>query len=187
VLRPAIDTRLLTLITLTAAIAVYDTLCEFQVKPDIKWANDVMIGDRKISGILAETTDTAKGLAVILGIGINLNSKSFTDEIALSATSMEAEAKTSNINPAQLEASLLKYLGYWYAVLNERDGGDEIRRNWQQRSSWFSGKEVRVMLDGHAVLGTTDGLESNGALRIRRSDGSVSIVHAGDVERIREL
>jgi len=185
VLRPTTDPRLLTLITLAAATAVFDTLQEFHIRPDIKWANDVMIGDKKISGILAETIDTAKGLAVIVGIGLNLNSRSFPDEIALTATSVEAEGRTPD--PSELESSVLKYLEYWYAVLQESDGPEQIRRNWQLRSSWSAGKEVRVMLDGHAVLGITDGIEPNGALRVKRSDGSVSIVHAGDVERIRQL
>src|SRR3954452_22944513 len=93
VLRPKIDTRLLTLITLMAGIAVFDALKEGGLQPDIKWANDVMIGDKKISGILAETVDTAKGIAVIVGMGLNLRSGDFPDEIALTATSIEAETK----------------------------------------------------------------------------------------------
>ena len=186
VLRPRVDTRLLTLITLMTGIAVFDMLKEFGLKPDIKWANDVMIDDKKISGILAETIDTAKGVAVIVGIGINLTSRSFPDEIALTATSMEAETNRMPV-ASEVEAAVLKYLDYWYAVLHEPDGADEIHRNWRQRSSYFAGKEVRVMLDGHALLGITDGLEANGALRVKGSDGSVSVVHAGDVERLRAL
>ncbi len=186
VLRPKIDPRLLTLITLMAGIAVFDALTEFGLKPDIKWANDVLIGDRKISGILSETVDTAKGVAVIVGIGINLTSRNFPEEIAFTATSIEAEAKRMP-DAIEVEAAVLKYIDYWYAVLREPDGADEVRRNWQQRSSYFTGKEVRVMLDGHALLGITDGLEPNGALRVKRSDGSVSIIHAGDVERLRAL
>ena len=58
-------------------VAVYDTLKEFGLKPDIKWVNDVLIGEKKISGILAETVETPTGLAVIVGIGINLTSEIF--------------------------------------------------------------------------------------------------------------
>ena len=55
VLRPAIETRFLPLITLMTGVAVYDTLKELGLKPDIKWVNDVLIGEKKICGILAET------------------------------------------------------------------------------------------------------------------------------------
>jgi biotin-(acetyl-CoA carboxylase) ligase len=58
-------------------VAVYDSLAELHLRPDIKWVNDVLVGDRKICGILAETTETSKGLAVVVGIGINLTSANF--------------------------------------------------------------------------------------------------------------
>src|SRR5215216_2034234 len=81
VLRPKIETKYLTLITLTAGIAVHDTLQELDLKPDIKWVNDILIDEKKISGILAETTDTNEGLAVIVGIGINLKTSNLPPEI----------------------------------------------------------------------------------------------------------
>ncbi|WP_373515708.1 hypothetical protein, partial [Persicitalea sp.] len=56
---------------------------------------------------------------------------------------------------------------------------------WRQRSSYFLGKPVSVTLDGTGFDGITDGLEENGALRVRMADGSVRIVQAGDVQRLR--
>lgn len=186
VLRPKIETRLFGLITLMTGIAVYDVLKENGLHPDIKWANDLLVGERKMSGILAETVDTSRGTAVVVGVGINLSSRSFPDEIAHTATSIEAESGRMP-DAAEIEIALIKYLAYWYAVLHESDGPGEIRANWQQRSSYFSDKEVRVMLNGHAIVGTTDGLEDDGALRVRRTDGTITVVHAGDVERIRAV
>ena len=77
VLRPKLDAKDLSLITLTAGVAVHDTLAETGLKPDIKWVNDLLVDEKKICGILAETTDTQSGLAVIVGIGINLRSTNF--------------------------------------------------------------------------------------------------------------
>ncbi len=91
VLRPKIEGRYLSLVTLMAGIAVHDALKEVGLKPDIKWVNDVLVNERKISGILAETIETPIGLAVIVGIGINLTSRNFTEELADIATSITAE------------------------------------------------------------------------------------------------
>src|SRR4051812_28356223 len=65
VLRPKVEARLMTLITLMAGVAVYDALEGLSIEPDIKWPNDVLVADRKISGILAETIDTPHGVAVV--------------------------------------------------------------------------------------------------------------------------
>ena len=186
VLRPKIETQFLPLITLMTGIAVYDTLKEFDLKPDIKWVNDVLIGEKKICGILAETVDTPTGNAVIVGIGINLKSSNFPDEIVETATSIQAE-RSGDVTSDSVEGALIKYLSYWYAILNSDDGPTEIIQNWRQRSSYFSGKAVRVTLPNGVLEGTTDGLEENGALRVKAGDGSVTIVQAGDVERLREV
>src|SRR5215213_44253 len=73
VLRPPVETRFLPLVTLMSAVAVHDTLeALYEIECDIKWVNDILVHDKKICGILAETTETTKGLAVVAGIGINL-------------------------------------------------------------------------------------------------------------------
>ena len=172
------------LVTLTAGVAVHDALKEFGVKPDIKWVNDILVGDKKISGILAETVETSTGLAVIVGIGVNLRSRNFPDDIADIATSIEAETG-KRISSGELAEVLTRYLSYFYDILSNGRGPVEILRHWQQRSSYFSGKPVRVTLDGIIIDGITDGLEENGALRVRTVGGSVKIVQAGDVERLR--
>ena len=188
VLRPQIEARFLSLITLMTGVAVYDTLNEFGLKPDIKWVNDVLVGEKKICGILAETVETARGLAVIVGIGINLTNSNFSDEIADTATSIQAVLSAPGaVAAGDVEPTLTKYISYWYAILNREDGPKELVDEWQRRSSYFSGKDVRVTLANETFEGVTDGIEENGALRVKRSDGSVTIVQAGDVERLREV
>jgi biotin-(acetyl-CoA carboxylase) ligase len=65
------------------------------------------------------------------------------------------------------------------------DGATKIRENWRRRSSYFSAKPVRVVTGSKAVTGITDGLEDNGALRVRQDDGTIAVIQTGDVERLR--
>lgn len=184
VLRPKIEMRYLPLITLMAGVAVHDTLLEFGLEPDIKWVNDILIGNDKISGILAETIETPLGGSVIVGIGVNLASSSFPEEIAETATSIEMETGNS-IAADDIALRLTHYLTYFYDILHGDNGPGEIVEHWRRRSTYFSGKRVRVTLENMSFDGTTDGLEENGALRVKTADGSVTIVQAGDVERLR--
>ncbi len=185
VLRPKLDTRSLPLITLMAGMAVHDTLQELGLKPDIKWVNDILVDEKKISGILAETTETANGLAVVVGIGINLKSSNFPAELADSATSIAEKLTTANFSADQLAENLTKYLSYFYDILKAEGGPEQIIDEWRTRSRYFVGKPVRVVLENETVFGMTDGLESNGALRLRKNDGSIIVIQAGDVERLR--
>lgn len=185
VMRPKLEMRFLPLLTLAAAVAVHDALAELGLKPDIKWVNDVLIDEEKISGILVETVDTPSGMAAVLGIGINLSSRNFPDEIAQSATSIAAELPGTDITADRLLELLIQFVSYFYDMLHGDNGPGEIRRHWQNRSTYANGKHVRVHLGRAVIEGITNGIEENGALRVKMSDGSVRIVQAGDVERLR--
>lgn len=184
VLRPKIEMRFLPLITLTAAIAVYETLKVFGLRPDIKWANDVHVDDKKISGILAETAEMPGGLAVVVGIGINLKSSAFPAEIARIATSIEDETEEF-VNIELLLETLTTNLNVYYSVLTAENGAENIRRMWAERSSYFNGKSVKVALGNETIIGTTRGIEENGALRVELNTGEIRVINAGEVENLR--
>jgi BirA family biotin operon repressor/biotin-[acetyl-CoA-carboxylase] ligase len=185
VLRPKIETRFLPLMTLMTAVAVHDTLEEaFNLECDIKWANDIHVRDKKICGILAETADAARGLAVVVGIGINLKSSNFPPEIAEIATSIEAES-AQKINSDELLEALTRFLDYHYEILHKARGAEIIRQEWKRRSSYAFGKKVRVFLENETIYGTTGGIEENGALRVLTDTGETRIIQAGDVEKLR--
>jgi BirA family transcriptional regulator, biotin operon repressor / biotin---[acetyl-CoA-carboxylase] ligase len=181
VLRPGLPLDQLPLITLMAGVAAHDALRDTGLKPDIKWVNDVLIDERKICGILAETVETPSGMAVILGVGVNLTDRNIPEELRSTATTLEAHG----VSDANIEAVLLDRLAEWYEVLSGFRGPYRILDAWQQRSTYYSGKKVRITLHEDVITGTTDGLEPNGALRVKANDGSVTVVHAGDVERLR--
>lgn len=185
VLRPQIDIKFLPLITLMSGVAVHDTIEAFGVRSDIKWVNDLLVDEKKICGILAETTETNGGVAVIVGIGINLKSTNFPPEIADIATSIDESVPGAVATEALLIEVLTKYVTYFYEILNGENGRAEIINEWRRRSTYFSGKAVRVVLENETITGLTDGLEPNGALRLRQADGKVTIVQAGDVQNLR--
>lgn len=185
VLRPKMEMRLLPLVTLMAGVAVHDALEEaFALVCDIKWSNDVRVDGKKISGILSETTETAHGLAVVVGIGINLNSTNFPAEIAETATSVEQETGM----PADCEnllAVLTGKLARFYAVFGEPGGAAKIREEWARRSSFAFGKRVKASLAGETICGETRGIEEDGALRIKTAPGEIKTIRAGEVETVR--
>jgi BirA family biotin operon repressor/biotin-[acetyl-CoA-carboxylase] ligase len=186
VLRPKIEMRFLSLITLMTAVAVYETLKVFNLNPDIKWANDVHINGKKISGILAETCETPVGLAVVVGIGVNLKSSNFPPAIADIATSIETE--TNKIADTEITLkTLTANLDEFYRILNGKNGAEKIRRAWAERSSYFNGKKIKATMENETIFGTTRGIEENGALRVELENGELRIIHAGDVENLRTI
>ncbi|MGI8786308.1 MAG: biotin--[acetyl-CoA-carboxylase] ligase [Pyrinomonadaceae bacterium] len=187
VLRPKIENKFLPLLTLTGAVAVYDTLAEiYELKPDIKWANDVLVNDKKICGILAEMSETPKGLAIIVGIGINLCSSNFPPELAEIATSIEQETDLK-FDSEELLKNLTERLANYYQILQSENGAEKIRREWAKKSSYFKGKIVKVKSGNELIFGTTCGIEENGALRVRLENGEIKIIQAGEVEKLRKI
>ena len=185
VLRPAIEMRFLPLVTLMSAVAVHDTLeALFAIDCDIKWVNDIHVRGKKICGILAETSETPKGLAVVAGIGINLKSSNFPPEIA--ATAIETETGSAPDAEILLQ-KLTFFLSRYAAILYGANGAEKIREEWTRRSSYAFGKPVRVVLENETIRGTTRGIEENGALRVETDSGEIRTVHAGDVEQLREF
>jgi BirA family transcriptional regulator, biotin operon repressor / biotin---[acetyl-CoA-carboxylase] ligase len=186
VLRPKIETIYFPLITLMTGVVVHDALAELGVKSDIKWVNDIHVDGKKICGILAETTDTDSGIAVVVGIGVNMNSESFPPYLAASSTSVAEELGRVVVRD-DLINTLTRLLGSFYAVLVGENGPAEIVQHWRRRSSYFEGKNVRAVMERETIFGKTVGLEPNGALRVEKSDGSIAIIQAGDVEQLRPV
>jgi BirA family biotin operon repressor/biotin-[acetyl-CoA-carboxylase] ligase len=183
-LRPTLPPRDLPLITMMSAVAVCDTLSEIGLKPDIKWPNDILVAEKKISGILAETTETELGTGVAVGIGINLEPVDLPD-IPDRSTSIRFES-TREVSIDDLMDRLLTRFGLAYETLSGEAGRERILDDWRERSSYYRGKNVRVDSGNTVIVGVTDGLEPNGALRVIKADGDVAIVQAGDVEQLRE-
>jgi len=184
-LRPAIPQDQWPLITFVAALAVGDALREAAaVETDIKWPNDLLSGERKICGILAEAIDSPLGRSVILGIGINLTQRAFPEELVDVATSV-AEASGRQPDRETILAALLRALSRWYSLLHEPAGREKIVAAWTSRSSYAKGRLVQVSNGDEVWQGTTCGIEDDGALRLDTATGEVKLIRAGDVYSVR--
>lgn len=185
VLRPQLDAPLWPLLTLMAALAVHDALRDAcALVCDIKWPNDILANERKLCGILAETVETKTGRACILGIGINLLDGAFPPDVRDVATSIEAAAHRAPDTEAVLQA-LTRNIAEHYRRLHSADGARELVTEWTARSSFATGKFVRVALCDEIFEGTTRGLEQDGALRVETHAGELKIIRAGDVTALR--
>ena len=184
ILRPKFAMTVWPLITLMAALAVYESLVKTcKLRADIKWPNDLCVNERKLCGILAETVETAPGSAAVVGIGINLSSE-IVPLVPSAATSVESETGRRPDGDVILN-ELLSSIAERYELLHSAAGCEHIIREWCEHSSFAMGRRVLVTLSDETFEGTTRGLESDGALRVETAGGRMKIVRAGDVTALR--
>ena len=156
-------------LTARAAVALTDALYRLtSLKPQIKWVNDVYVGEKKLSGILAEGEMSSDGNLgfVILGMGINVYKTAFPDEISTIATSIENECG-ERISREELSAEIIKNL------LCSPKSEKEILEKYRERNLVL-GREITVLpigkepytatavdvLDDYSLLVKTDSGES---------------------------
>jgi BirA family biotin operon repressor/biotin-[acetyl-CoA-carboxylase] ligase len=138
---------------------------------DLRWPNDLMLGGKKVAGILVQLVD---GRAVA-GIGINVNHAAFPAELRAEATSLRLEAGREFAR----EEILLALLPAVDAFL-EFDQ-EAILRLFGHASSYASGRRVTVRQPDGVIEGVTAGLDSDGFLVVRRDDGTDTLILAGGV------
>lgn len=186
-LRPEIKASKIPLLSLLAAVAVAETIWQIgssDLRLDIKWPNDVLINNRKISGILIESTSTPNDAPrFIVGIGVNLNHQSFPPELSEIATSLQLECGNHFI-VASFRNALLDRLAFWYEELRQ-NRARKILQRWQELSSYARGKQVVVIFDHDEVRGETVGLNDSGALQLQLASGEIRTILAGEIKHLR--
>ncbi len=159
-------------IPLVAGLAVSDYLDSLGIRTAVKWPNDVYVKGKKISGILAERTKNR----IIVGIGLNVNQRSFSTDLEGRATSLYLTTGKSwdrrNILLGILE-KLEEYLENY-----RREGFGKFRERIEDKLL-FKGEEV-VVLSEKPTAGILEGLDEEGFLILRIPEGPVKIT-AGDV------
>ena len=182
VLRPAHDhagdPRVLALITLAAGVAVRDAIARATgLVTELKWPNDVMLGRRKLAGILAE--GVAIGTpeqAVVVGVGVNVMRAAYPADIDARAISLEAELGRG-VDRAVLLEELLVSLAARYDGLRRGDA-DDILRAWRAAAPSAQGARVEIVDAGRS--GVTAGVDDSGALLIR-TDAGIERVIGGEL------
>lgn len=175
VLRPRLDPARLPGLSLAAAVAVAEALTRTAgLTPRLKWPNDVLIGGRKVAGILLESRVTGEQATTILGIGVNLAQRVFPADLAQRATSIWL-ASGRLVDRDSLLAALLDALAEWRRRL-ERQGFAPVRTRWRALADTL-GRPVTV--DG--VSGVAVDVDADGALVVADADGRRRRVVAGEV------
>lgn len=181
ILRPNCKPEQLMHLTCAAAVAAADAVKDAAgIDCGIKWTNDLVVGTKKLGGILtALQIDPNTGLvsAAILGIGINcLQSKGdFPPELRDMATSLAMHTK--RCDPAVLAAALIRRLQQMDGQLHERK---QIMVSYKTRCATL-GKEVSWMAGDTLYHGTALDLDENGGLVLQLSDGTTKIAAFGEV------
>jgi BirA family transcriptional regulator, biotin operon repressor / biotin---[acetyl-CoA-carboxylase] ligase len=174
ILRPALPPSEVLVMALAAGLAVRAAIeyVDARVNPDLKWPNDVLIGSKKVCGILTEmNAEVTRVRHIVVGIGINVNQSSFPEELRAEATSLRLSTG-SEWSRVELTAALLKSLDREYRLLVEqKDARRSILERFAQQSSWVRGKRVRVEENGSSLEGTTEGLDDRGFLQVRTTRG----------------
>lgn len=186
ILRPQIPLSSASQIPILAGVAVAETLHQYcPGRIQLKWPNDVLIGEKKISGILSQAKMTAKHLDfIILGIGINVNMNHghFSEEIRETATSLTMEAGRE-ISRQDVLISLYENLGKWYKHLTQQ-GFDGVKRKWLSLTSMI-GRDVEIVFQNEIIRGKATDLNEDGSLILITSENREIKVSAGDVVKTR--
>jgi BirA family transcriptional regulator, biotin operon repressor / biotin---[acetyl-CoA-carboxylase] ligase len=155
------------LLTLASGVAIAEGVRNATGLPaEIKWPNDVMIGRRKLAGILAEAVAHAGVLQfIVVGFGVNLQRAAYPAEIERRATSIEAETGRA-ADPALILAELLASLAERYRDL--RTGNfDAILSAWRLLAPSLSAASIEWDSPAGVVRGRAEGIDHQGALLVR--------------------
>lgn len=194
ILRPQLAPTETLWLSLITGLAAHDAVrSQTGIAPDLRWPNDVMLGEKKCGGILTElSTEQAKVRHVVVGIGLNVNHESFPSELRNLATSLRVE--TGRRWPRlELAAALLKSLDREYAAFQANADGsyrESILARFEQCSSYVRSAKVQVQDSGSgenaSFTGTTAGLDKRGFLLVETSAGLRTVI-SGGVRKIENL
>ena len=180
-LRPQIDPMAASMLTLVMALSTRRGIEKATgLKSEIKWPNDLVLNKKKICGILTEmSTELMEIQYVIPGTGINVNQMEFPDDIKATATSLRIESgkiqKRSEIIAAIMEA----FEGYYDTFIETQDMSGLIEE--YNANLVNLGNEVCVLDPAGEYRGVSEGINKEGALLVRLSDGTLKEIISGEV------
>jgi BirA family biotin operon repressor/biotin-[acetyl-CoA-carboxylase] ligase len=178
-LRPNLAIAELVWLPLIAGLAVHRAIQEITaLTVDLRWPNDLLIGNRKTGGILVEAqTEAGRASAAVIGIGINLHQQSFPAGLATEPTSLDLETGRVTCRQ-QLLIAVLQALDAELASLHSQASLQAIPSRIAAISSWVEGRRVDVH-GPQPCTGITAGLDASGFLRVRTASGLVTITTGG--------
>ena len=172
----------LTWLPLLAGLAAHRAIVETIGRAvDLRWPNDLLIGERKVGGILVESiADAEAGIAAVVGIGINLHQRRFPPGLATEPTSLDLETGLETGPKASRERLLISLLQTLHAEVAALEAGQcaAIPARVAAASSWVRGRSVTVH-GPQVCAGVTEGLDGRGFLLVRTAEGLVTVTTGG--------
>jgi BirA family biotin operon repressor/biotin-[acetyl-CoA-carboxylase] ligase len=141
----------------------------------MKWPNDLLVGERKLCGVLAE----AAGDALVVGLGVNVAWTDVPEDLAAVATACNLEGGRSVERRALLDAFLARFA--------DRLGDLEAARTAYVARLLTLGRRVRVEQARGALVGTARDVDDAGRLLLERDGGGVEAIAVGDVVHVRPV
>jgi BirA family biotin operon repressor/biotin-[acetyl-CoA-carboxylase] ligase len=178
-LRPPILPEHYPLLAFYSCLAVVEAIHSHSgINADCKWPNDVLLDEKKLCGILLESShDAGRSPYAIIGIGLNVNQRQFPPELESLATSLVLSTGRSHDRAGLLRA-ILERLDAHYGDVRRSDFS-RIISAWQHRAIMF-GRSVTVVHGDRERVGFARGLSPDGGL-IVEFEGVPTTVYAGDV------
>jgi BirA family biotin operon repressor/biotin-[acetyl-CoA-carboxylase] ligase len=179
ILRPRVSPDSAHLLSLFVAVAAAEAVeMASGLTVECKWPNDLLVGGRKIAGILLEAAMHQNKLEfVVIGLGLNVNQTSFPEALREKATSLKSASGTS-LDRASLFRTVVETLEDHYRRLS-RSGFQAVVSQWMSRSSMIN-RRITVSMHGSPVSGVVKGLNPRGGL-ILHAHGEERVLFAGDV------
>lgn len=182
-LRPALQPADWPWLPLLTGVAVARAVREAGAEAMLKWPNDVVVGDLKVAGLLAERVDTADGPAAILGIGLNVSTTRAELPVE-TATSLTLAG--TDVDRTALLVGLLVSLRREYDAWRGPAGRQAVHAAYSGLCSTL-GRQVRVELPaGEAVTGVAAAITPGGGLVVESGTGRLT-VGTGDVVHLRPV
>ena len=166
----------LCLLTGTMAVSITETIREtLQLPAEIKWPNDILIGGKKVGGVLVEFEKGLKKQSIFLigvGINVNLTEEDFPGQTRLPATSLAIENKEP-INRIFLAKALLQDIDKWYSIL-KNDHYRYITDRWREFCVTI-GEKLTITDCGNEYTGKVIDISNNGGLMMKLENGEIKI------------
>ena len=179
ILKPDIPPVEASMITLIGAVAVAETMKSYGLEAGIKWPNDVVIDKRKVTGILTEmSAGPDKINYIVVGIGINVNMKSFPEELEQSAISM-AMASGKQYHRAEIIQRVMKNFEENYQTFVKRGNLAFLRKEYDENLVHMN-KEISIHEIRRVWRGISRGINDIGDLIISTDEGE-RVVRSGEV------
>jgi len=182
ILRPDMLPAQAPILTLLSAVSICEAIKETAaIDTQIKWPNDILIGNKKLAGILTQiVAETDKIDFVIVSAGINVNNDK--KSLISTATSLK-EQKKEEVNRVGLLQEILRKIEVNYLLL-ERKGSASILEKWRRYNATL-GRRVKVYCQHRHIEGEALDIDTDGALLVRKDNGITERVMAGDVVHCR--